>query len=61
MLMNTIHFYHFIPLSLILTLPRGHKVSAKEKLLASFFFINFSTDQDEIKLNILKLLLSEMK
>ena len=32
----TINFYHFIPLSLTLTLPGGHKVSTKQNLLASF-------------------------
>ena len=36
MLIGTIHFYHFIPLSLTLTVPGGHKVSAKQYLLASF-------------------------
>ena len=36
MLTGTINFYHFIPLSLTLTLPEGHKVSAKQNLLASF-------------------------
>ena len=34
MLIGAIYFYYFIPLSL--TLPRGHKVSAKLNLLASF-------------------------
>ena len=34
-LIGTIDFYHFIPLSLTLTLPGGHKVSAKQNLLAS--------------------------
>ena len=36
MLTGTIDFYHFILLSLTLTLPGGHKVSAKRNLLASF-------------------------
>ena len=35
MLIGMIDFYHFIPLSLILTLPGDHKVSAKQNLLAS--------------------------
>ena len=35
-LIGTIDFYHFILLSLTLTLPGGHKVSAKQILLASF-------------------------
>ena len=42
LLIGTIGFYHFIPLSLTLTLPGGHKVSTKQNLLASFshtFFI----------------------
>ena len=37
MLVGTIDFYDIIPLSLTLTLPGGDKVSAKEKLSASFF------------------------
>ena len=36
MLIVTIDFYHFIPLSLTLTSPTCHKVSAKQNLLASF-------------------------
>ena len=36
MLIGTIDFNHFILLSLILTLPAGHKVIAKQNLLASF-------------------------
>ena len=36
MFIGTIGFYHFIPLSLILTLPGCHRVSAKQNLLASF-------------------------
>ena len=36
MLRGTIDFYHFIPLSLTLTFPEGHKVSAKPNLLALF-------------------------
>ena len=36
MLIGTIDFYHFIPLSVILTMVGGHKVSAKQNLLASF-------------------------
>ena len=34
-LKGTIDFYHLIPLSLILILPCGHKVSSKQTLLAS--------------------------
>ena len=37
MLKGTIDFNHFIPLSLTSTLVRGHKVSAKQYLLVSFF------------------------
>ena len=33
---DLITFYHFIPLSLTLTSPAGHKISAKQNLLASF-------------------------
>ena len=33
---GTIDFYHFILLLLTLTLPGGHKDSAKQNLLASF-------------------------
>ena len=36
MLIGTKDFCHFILLSLILTLPGGHKVSAKQNTLASF-------------------------
>ena len=32
---GTIDFYHFIPLSLTLTLPEGHKVSVEQNFLAS--------------------------
>ena len=37
MLIRTIAFYHYVPLSLTLTLPGGHKVSAKQNVLASVF------------------------
>ena len=47
MLISTIDFYHFIPCSLTLTLPGGHKVNAKQKLLALFSYRPF-IDQDEI-------------
>ena len=36
MLVCTVDFYHFIPLSLTLTLPVGHNVNEKQNLLASF-------------------------
>ena len=45
---GAIGFYHFVPLSVTLTLSRGHNVSAKEDLLVSFFFRHFSIDLDEI-------------
>ena len=38
MLIGAIDFYHFIQLSLTLTLPGGHKVSAKLSLRIGFFF-----------------------
>ena len=41
MFLGTIDFNHFIPLSLTLTLPGGHKVSAKQNLLASFSCLLF--------------------
>ena len=46
MLLGIVHFYHFLPLSLTLTLPGGHKVSTKQNLLASFL-THFSADQGE--------------
>ena len=46
-LIGTIDFYHFIPISLTMTLPRGYKVSANKT-----FWLHFpphcSSDQDEI-------------
>ena len=36
MLSSTIDLYHFLPLVMTLTWPGGHKVSAKQNLLASF-------------------------
>ena len=36
MLAGTIDFYHFIPLSLTLALPKDHKLSVKKNLMASF-------------------------
>ena len=47
MLIGTINFYHFIPLSAILTLAWGHKVSTRQSLLASFL-THFSADEDEV-------------
>ena len=38
---GTFFFYHFIPLSVILTLPWGHKVSTKQNLVASLFSHSF--------------------
>ena len=45
--LGTIDFFHFIPLSLTLTLPGGHKVSTKQNLLLRFHTC-FLSDQDEI-------------
>ena len=45
-LIGTIVFYHFKPLSMILTLAGGHKVSRKRNQLASIFHV--SNDQDEV-------------
>ena len=42
MLIGTLDFYHFTPLSLTLTFTGGHKVSTKH------FLAHFSTDQNEI-------------
>ena len=47
MLKGTIDIYHFILLSVTMTLIGGQKVSRKQNLLASFS-AHFSTDQDEI-------------
>ena len=47
MLIGTVDFYHFIPLSVNLTVAGSHKVSAKQNLLASFS-CTLLTDQDEI-------------
>ena len=47
MLIGTIDFYHFIPRSRTLTLPTGHKVSAKQTSWLHFL-THFSTDQDEM-------------
>ena len=46
MIIGTIDFYHLIPLSLILTLSEGHKVSEKQNLLTSFSS-HFSSEQDD--------------
>ena len=71
---GTIDFYHVRPLSLVLTLARGHKVSAKQifaKPVGFFFSHTFQLIMMHIdlidvllkqyaKLNILNLLLSEV-
>ena len=49
MLIYTINFNHPTLLSLTYTLPGGHKLKAKPKVLASIFR-TLSTDQDEILL-----------
>ena len=60
-------FYHLIPRSLTLTLPGGHKVSAKQNLLASFSLqafrlIGMKCDEvmEQFSLNILRPLLSKI-
>ena len=47
MLVGTIDFHHFIPLSLTLIVPGGHKVSAQQTSWLHFL-TRFNTDQDEI-------------
>ena len=47
MVIGTFDFYHLIPLLLTSTLPGGHKVSAKQKLMALFSCT--LADQDEIR------------
>ena len=48
LLIGTIDFYHFIPLSLTLTLSGGHKVTVQSKTYWLKFHPHFSADQDEI-------------
>ena len=47
MLLGTVDFSHFIPLSLILILAGGHEVRGKQDF-GFVFFSYFSTNQDEI-------------
>ena len=62
MLTSTIEFYHFILLSLTLTLPVGYMVSTKQNLLASLSHtfhlirIEFVVVMKQFKLNMLRLL-----
>ena len=64
MLIATIDFYHFIPLSQNLTLPGSHKVSAKQNLMASFLPHSFHLTRmkfdvvKHFKFNIVRLLVS---
>ena len=65
-LIDTINFYHLIPLSVTLALAASHKVSAKQNLVASFSCIRFQLIRlkfgvvlKQFKLNILKLGLNE--
>ena len=64
MLIGTIDFYHFMPLSVTLT--GGHKVSAKQNILASFsstlqlIRVKFDIVLKQFKLNNLILLFSEI-
>ena len=48
---GTVDIYHFIPVSLTLSLLGGHKVSAKQHLW-SHFLAHFSTDQYEISYDV---------
>ena len=47
MFIGIIDWYHFIPLSLTLTLPRGHKISAKQIYWFNFQAY-FSSDQNRL-------------
>ena len=63
MLVGTIDFYHFIPLSLTLTLAGVDKVSVKQNLTTSSFYlvrIKFDVVMPKFKLNILRLPLSKI-
>ena len=64
---GSIDFNHFVPLSLTLTFPGGHKVSGKQKHLVFIFMqsfqlirMKFDIALKQFKLNILMLLLSEI-
>ena len=65
-LVGTIDFYHGIPLLLTLTLPGGHKDSAKQDILASFsrtlllIRMKFDVVMKQFKLNTLRLFLSDI-
>ena len=62
-LIGTIDFHHFVPLSLTLTLPWGHKVSVKPNLnlLHTFHLIRMKFDvMRHYKLIILTLLLNKI-
>ena len=62
----TIDFYHLMPLSMTLTVPGSHKVSAEQNLLASFCHtfqlirIEFDMVMKQFKLKIVILVLSEI-
>ena len=47
MLAGTVDSYHVVPLSVALTLAKGHKTSRKLNFLLHFL-THFSTNQDEI-------------
>ena len=59
-LIDTIDFSHFMPLSLTLTLAGGHKVSAKQNPHGFIFIHTCQLMLKKFKLNILILLLSEI-
>ena len=67
MLIGTIDLYHFIRLSLTLTMPGGHKVSASQNLLAFIFShtfhlirMEFDIVMKQFKCNILRPHLSKI-
>ena len=65
MLIDTIHFYHFIPISVTCTLAGDHKVSAKQTLWATlhtFEVIRMKCNVviKQFKLNILTVPFSEI-
>ena len=64
MLIGTTDFYHFMPLSLTMTLPGVHKVSAKQKSICFIFShtfhlikMKFDVVMTQFKTNILRLFL----
>ena len=67
MLIDIINFQHFIPLSLTLTLPGGHKVSSAKQNIGLIFSHTFhmvgmksNVVRKQFKLNSQRLLLSKI-